>query len=289
MTAIPPDPNKLDAQTAAFYREVLTTLGRARLPFLVGGAYALERYVGIQRHTKDLDLFIRREDCPGVLGALAAVGCRTEITFPHWLAKAYRNGSFIDIIYASGNSLCRVDDIWFAHAVEAEVQGLPVGLTPPEEMIWSKAFVIERERYDGADIAHLLRACGARLDWPRLLRRFGPHWRILLNHLILFGYIYPAERAVIPAGVMRELLDRVQTELDSDPPRERVCQGTLLSRAQYFVDIAHWGYRDARLPPAGTMTTEEISIWTAAVAGEKPPPTEHRSLPEPSAAAGRRE
>ena len=28
-------------------------------------------------------------------------------------------------------------------------------------MIWSKAFIMERERYDGADIAHLIWRAGA--------------------------------------------------------------------------------------------------------------------------------
>jgi hypothetical protein len=58
-----------------------------------------------------------------------------------------------------------------------------------EETIWSKAFVMERERYDGADIAHLLRASAERLDWHRLLERFDAHWPVLLSHLILFGFI----------------------------------------------------------------------------------------------------
>jgi hypothetical protein len=33
-----------------------------------------------------------------------------------------------------------------------------------EEVIWSKAFVTERERYDGADIMHVLLACAETLD-----------------------------------------------------------------------------------------------------------------------------
>jgi len=52
-----------------------------------------------------------------------------------------------------------------------------VGLTPVEEMLWSKAFVMERHRYDGADIAHLIRARGEHFDWNRLLQRFGPTGR----------------------------------------------------------------------------------------------------------------
>src|SRR5437899_2577696 len=85
--------------------------------------------------------------------------------------------------------------------VADEVLGVPVRLCPAEEIIWSKAFIMERERYDGNDVAHLLRARGCALDWDRLLRRFDGHWRVLLSHIVLFGFIYPAERAAIPARV----------------------------------------------------------------------------------------
>jgi hypothetical protein len=103
---------------------------------------------------------------------------------------------------------------------------------------------MERERYDGADIAHLLLACAESLDWERLLRRFGPHWQVLLSHLILLGFVYPSERSRIPARIMRELLDLLEVELKSTLPKERVCQGPLISRTQYTVDIECWGYKD---------------------------------------------
>src|SRR5262249_17967308 len=151
----------------------LATLQRAGLPFLVGGAYALERYTCIRRNTKDFDIFVRPADSRRVLDVLAAAGYRTEVTFSHWLGKAYCGDDFLDVIFSSGNGLARVDDEWFLYAVGAEVFGLLVKLCPPEEMIWQKAYIVERERYDGADVAHLLRGCGPRLDWPRLLRRFG--------------------------------------------------------------------------------------------------------------------
>jgi hypothetical protein len=126
--------------------------------------------------------------------------------------------------------------------------GLPVQLCPVEETIWSKAFVMERERYDGADIAHLLHAYGERLDWHRLLNRFDSHWRILLSPLVLFGFIYPDERGCIPAFVMETLLDRRRSEAQPPLTAGRLCQGTLLSRAQYPIDLECWGYEDARLP-----------------------------------------
>src|SRR5207253_1960910 len=134
---------------------------------------------------------------------------------------------------------------WFVHAVAGNVLGIPVHFCPPEEMLWSKGYVMERERYDGADIVHLLHAYGAQFDWPRLLGRFGSHWRVLLSHLVLFGFVYPARQSCIPAWVMQDLLHRLQCELHHSPPADQLCQGTLLSRAQYLLDIKSWGYGDA--------------------------------------------
>jgi len=257
----------LDPETRDVYRKALQTLRAAGVEFMVGGAYALAPYTGVVRDTKDLDLFLRRRDCARALGALEAAGFVPELTFSHWLAKAYAGDRFIDLIFSSGNCVAPVDDQWFTNAVPGEVLGESTLLCPPEEMIWSKAFIMERERYDGADVAHLFLACAARLDWRRLLERFGQRWRVLLSHLILFGFIYPGERALIPDGVMAELTRRLRRESGrrAAAPAGRVCHGTLISRQQYLLDVTHGGYADARLAPHGEMTATEIADWTAAI------------------------
>jgi Uncharacterised nucleotidyltransferase len=257
--------DEIEPGTAAFYRHVLETLNASAVPFLVGGAYAFNQYTGINRHTKDLDLFIYPSDYERVGQVLLQAGYETELTYPHWLAKVHSGGVYIDIIFSSGNGIAEVDEAWFVHAVETEVLGVPVKISPAEEMVWSKAFVMERERYDGADIAHLIRTCSGRLDWQRLLRRFEPHWRIFLNHLVLFGYIYPAHRDLVPAWLMNDLIERLQQEIRTPPPGERICAGTLLSRKQYLTDIEQWGYQDARLVPFGNMTAKDTATWTEAI------------------------
>jgi hypothetical protein len=257
--------SEIDEQTKAFYSETLKVLNASGIPFLVGGAYALAQYTGIERHTKDLDVFVRREDCLRTLAVLRRAGYRTEMTFPHWLGKAFHGGEFVDVIFSSGNAIAEVDDLWFEHSVDGEILGVAVKLSPVEEMIWSKAFVMERERYDGADVAHILRMCGSALDWRRLLNRFEDNRRVLFAHLTLFGFIYPSERNKVPQWVMKELLTYLSEELDSEPKDEKICRGTLISRAQYLVDVDRDGFRDARLEPAGKMTAEEIEHWTAAI------------------------
>lgn len=272
-TSRPTRPGRLLARTRSFYRQVLALLGEARLPFLVGGGYAFTRHTGVRRPAKDFDLFMRRADCERALALLASHGLRTELRFPHWLGKVWQGHDHIDLIFSSGNGIATVDDEWFRHARPDRVFGLPVDLVPPEEMIWSKAFIMERERFDGADVAHLLHAAAHELDWVRLLRRFEPHWRVLLCHLVLFGFAYPSHRARIPDFAMDELLARLGEERAADrlyraepagasaqPP---VCGGTLISREQYLVDIERWGYRDARLPPLGPLTPQDVAGWTA--------------------------
>lgn len=267
-TFLPP-PNSIqpviDPAGRAFYRHGLTLLNDAEVPFLVGGAYALECYTEISRHTKDLDIFVKPGDRDRIISTLVNAGYQADVTYPHWLAKAYYGEYFIDIIFSSGNGICMVDDAWFENASRREVLGVPVLICPMEEIIWSKSFVLERERYDGADIAHILRVCADQLNWARLMDRFGAYWRVLLSHLILFGFIYPAERGRIPDWVMHRLLALLADEIRCAPPPERLCQGTLLSREQYLTDIMRWGYEDARLQPKGRMTHENIAHWTAAI------------------------
>lgn len=280
--------------TATFYTALLRTLQTGRLPFLIGGAYGFAHFTGIRRPTKDLDIFVRQDDWERVCALAAAAGWQTELTFPHWLGKVRSGADFVDVIFNSGNGVSPVDDDWFEHGVDAQVLGRAVRLAPVEESLWTKAFIMERERYDGADVAHLLRACASRIDWPRLLARFGPHWRVLLSHLVLFGFVYPCERHRIPAGVMEALLDRLRAETNGRPPRGALCQGTLLSREQYLPDVSHEGYDDVRLSPHSSMSAEDVATWTAAIAEPpdeptaEPPAAQAPRLPTPPERGARR-
>ena len=99
-------PAGLNPRTRVFYVRSLAVLNEAGVPFLVGGAYALAKHAGIERHTKDLDIFVRPRDRDSVLSTLEAAGFRTEISFPHWLAKAYGDDGYIDVISQLGQRRC---------------------------------------------------------------------------------------------------------------------------------------------------------------------------------------
>lgn len=253
---------QLSPRIRSFYCHALELLDQAGVPYLLGGAYALAYHAGIVRHTKDLDLFIRPEHFRPAAQVLRNAGYRTDLIFPHWLGKSFHGDAFVDLIFSSGNGLCPVDDEWFAHAIQGEAFGRAAPVCPAEEIIWTKSFVQERERFDGADIAHVLLSRGPSLEWDRLLRRFETHERVLLSHLFMFGYIFPSHRSCVPQHVVDELLQRVRAERVPDEP---VCRGTLISRQQYLVDIHHRGFVDGRQQPHGKMSDDDIERWTAAI------------------------
>jgi len=262
--ALAPTQSLVETPSRAFYRQAMEVLRRGEVPFLVGGTFAFVHQTGIDRSTKDLDIFVRPGDVHRLLEVCTAAGYEAELVFSHWLAKVRSGDSFIDVIFSSGNGIAVVDDHWFEHATEQNVLGLSVLVAPAEETVWSKSFVMERERFDGADVAHIILNWGDRLDWRRLPERFGPHWRVLLAHLVLFGFIFPSARSRVPTWVMHELLDRLAPELDAPYAEDPVCYGTLLSWSQYLGDVLTGSFRDARIRPYGSLSAEEVARWTSA-------------------------
>jgi hypothetical protein len=237
---------------------------RNRIEFLIGGAYALGHYTGLSRETKDFDLMLRPNDVPIALDVCRNAGYEAEFAFSHWLAKIWSAHSFIDVIFRAGNGLAEVDDLWFEKAAIATMMGIRVKIVPPEEFIWQKAYVMERERFDGADVIHLLASCAPRIDWKRLMARFGPDWRVLMSHLVLFGFVFPFERHAVPAEVIEELTASLVKEAGEQPGEQPICNGTLLSRIQYLPDITAGGLIDARTTDRSKIKPAEIEEWTKA-------------------------
>jgi hypothetical protein len=226
-----------------FYASALKSLVGTGVPFLIGGAYAMRAYADIYRETKDLDIFCKASDYPVMLDALREAGYEIELTDAEWLAKARCGEHFVDIIFSSRNGMCVVDDTWFEHARDETILDVEVKLIPAEEEIWTKVYVQDRHRYDGADVLHIIRKMGNDLDWHRLLLRLELHWELLLQHLVLFRFVYPSDSDKVPAWLMQELLGRMQRQESVPASQDPVCRGPLLSASQYIPDIQEWSYK----------------------------------------------
>jgi len=236
----------MDAQRFSVFANALRRLEQAQIPFVVGGAFALGHYTGIWRDTKDMDLFLQHENVGRAVQVLGRMGFRHWIEAQHWLGKCQKEDSVVDLIFGFGNWLASVDRPWIERAQNGELFGVPVLIAPVEELILSKAYVAHRERFDGADVVHLLRASKGRLDWHHLLSRFGEHWELLLAYLLLFRFVYPSDRKLVPERVMELMVSRLQEQLRQPAPSERITRGPLLDRYQFIFDIDSLGYHDPR-------------------------------------------
>jgi hypothetical protein len=228
----------------SFYREALDMLNKSGARYMVGGAFALFHYTGIFRDTKDMDIFCKSSEYPKILKFFAEKGYRTEVADVRWLAKIFKDDYFIDVIFDTTNNICRVDELWYHNALKAEFEGISILVVAPEELIWSKVYVQNRERFDGADVNHLLLKQGKDLDWKRLMHHMEQHWHILLAQVLMFQFVYPSDfHEIIPRWVFDELMVRAHEQYDVPSPLEKVCRGPIIDQTQYGVDIKEWNYK----------------------------------------------
>lgn len=225
------------------YRGVLLSLREHDLPYAVSGAFALQQHTGIWRVTKDLDLFLTSETVPKALCLLRKKGFRCEICDPVWLAKAHHGDFFVDLITGMSNAVVVVDDSWIARSTPTVVFGVETRVLAAEELIASKLFVTRRERFDGADIAHVIFGTRGNLDWDRIFYIIGEHWEILLWALILFRYVYPAQTDYVPARVWNNLLTRFTAELQNHNDQAPF-RGSLIDDKMFAIDVNEWGFAD---------------------------------------------
>jgi hypothetical protein len=170
---------------------------------------------------------------------LRQVGLECEVFDPVWLAKARRDGFFVDLITGMSNGLIVVEDSWIERARPAVVYGVETRVLAPEELVASKLFVARRERFDGADIAHVVYGTYGSFDWDRAMQLVGEHWEMLLWALVLFRYAYPAQSHYVPSRIWSELLGRFESALAKPDPKAKF-RGSLVDDNMFAIDVNEW-------------------------------------------------
>lgn len=259
-------PYEIPVEQAALFREVLIALEEKHVPYAVSGAFALRQHTGICRFTKDLDLFMTPRTALEVLPYLQQRGFECEVRDPVWLAKACRGEFFVDLITGMSNGVLAVDESWIARSSPAVIDGVKTRVLAPEELVASKIFVARRERFDGADIAHVIYGTYPSFDWDRELQLMGEHWEMLLWSLLLFRYVYPAQTHYVPAAFWDELLQRFQREI-ANPHPQASFRGSLVDHNMFAIDVDEWRLanllkekRKSRLEEIAQSMTAGISL-----------------------------
>ena len=210
----------------AVYREAIRQMRARNIPFAFGGAFALAAYTGSLRNTKDFDVYVRPGDRDATIRALTDAGLEDHFDrLPYdrsWIYRASRGDIIVDAIWAMANQRARVDDDWLLRGPGVTIRGEQLRAIPVEELIWSKLYVLQRDRCDWGDVFNLLDAQAPAVEWERLLRRLAEDQPLLAGALQLFGWLVPDRVDAVPAVVWTRLgISRPGREQLRDPS-ERV-------------------------------------------------------------------
>src|ERR1051325_4432412 len=178
-----------DPQKWPIYRRVIQKAQARDIPFAVGGGFAHMAYTGCRHDPKDIDFFILSSDREAMVQITIESGLHDyydEKPYDRaWIYRAVTEDVIVDLIWAMANKRATVDRAWVEQGPEIQVDGVRFRLTPPEELLWAKLYVIQRDRCDWPDALNLVYTCGSSLDWRYVLARLGDDRPLLGSVLYL--------------------------------------------------------------------------------------------------------
>ena len=191
------------------YRAVIRRAAARGVRFAMSGGFTSSFYTAMWRNTKDMDLCVLPRDRHAMIEATREAGLHDlydEKPYDrNWIYRSTHEGIIVDIIWRLANAAGDVDEAWLGCGPRIALYDETLALVPPEEMIWSKIHVVQRERCDWTDIINMLFATGAGLDWNRLIGRLAGEERLLASVLLLFTWVAPGRARAFPEWIWPRL------------------------------------------------------------------------------------
>jgi hypothetical protein len=230
--------NVLPAEHPNVYKCVLEKMCAADVPFALGGGLALSVYTGCVRGSKDIDLYVLPKHRLAVIDILTGCGLQDYYSVKeyvrHWIYRGYVGEAIVDVIWAMANQRAEVDERWVTGGSMIRMFGTELRVVPVEELIWSKLYVLQRDRCDWPDILNLLNATAATVDWDHLLERVAEDSPLVKGLLSVFSWLCPVRARSVP----RRIWDRlgVAPAFSDQPPAGRPNPEDLLDTRPWLLD-----------------------------------------------------
>jgi hypothetical protein len=191
------------------YQRVLQAVRENGINFALGGAFAVATYTGTWRNTKDMDIYIQPQDREKLIEIVTNRGLQDyAVVLPYdrnWIYRSYQGEYIVDIIWAMPNANNMVDANWLSGGVKLDIRGEMVNIVAPEEMIWGKIYVLQKDRCDWVDIVNIIYNTAERLDWEHLIARLEADLPLLTGVMAVFGWLSPDRSQLIPDWVWERL------------------------------------------------------------------------------------
>src|SRR5688500_10386565 len=170
--------------------------------FAVGGSVAMASYSGLLRVCKDLDLYVPPDQAGAMKALLDDLGFEDyydqKAYDRGWIYRSIKGDCIVDVIWQMANRRAVVDEYWVNAGPEIECAGERLRLIPIEEMIWSKLYVLQRDRCDWPDILNLIDSNAEKIDWKRMRRRIADDFPLLAAVLRAYAWLRPEIAQTLP-------------------------------------------------------------------------------------------
>lgn len=216
------------------YRPVILAAEERKLVFAIGGGPAQSEYSKRQRWTKDLDFFLKPTDVPAMKAIMEEQGI--EDYFEHeeydrsWIYRGIKDEVILDIIWTMPNHRMVVDDLWLTRGLQVQINDLRLRLLSPEELLWSKIYVMQRDRTDWPDLLNLIHTCAEELDWKHLCNRLGEDVLLLGGLLSVYKWMCPGGARRLPEWLWDEIRAADRDQQETGCVKER----------QFLLDTRDW-------------------------------------------------
>jgi hypothetical protein len=221
----------------AIYAKAIQAVRSANVPFMLGGGFALASFTGRWRDTKDVDFYIQPGHRDRVVEALSNAGFKdyfAERPYDRkWIYRSVQTGVIVDIIWAMANQRTQVDELWFERSGQVELRGERLAIVPPEELMWCKLYILQRDHCDWTDVFNLLYAAGPRLDWQHLIDRLEEDTPLLKALLQVYAWLCPKDVLKLPKSLWKTLALPSPRKI-SKPKRNHI---TLLDSRGWFAAL----------------------------------------------------
>lgn len=201
-------PQRFPPEQWSIYKSVMTEARDRNLRFAVGGGLASMTYAGQWRNTKDIDLYVLPRDRDEMIGVVTTLGLQDyyeQLPYDRkWIHRSYKDETIVDIMWAMANQRAEVDEAWL-NGPEVQAGEECFRLLPAEEELWSKLYVMQRDRCDWPDALNMLYGVGPQLDWRHLLARVAEDRALLAGLVSSFAWLYAERARELPAWIWREM------------------------------------------------------------------------------------
>lgn len=194
------------------FAEAVQILNDSPLDYMIGGGVSLN-YYGLERDTKDIDVFVSKNEAEPLLRFFEKAGWLTKFTDGRWLYQAtkgegvlsFKKNNTVDVIFRNSGPIDITPKI-LKHAIKTEFLNLPIKIPSIEDLVLFKIYSQQLySQHHWNDAVWLLDNYANNFDWNYFLENAAAYSKVTLGFLLLAD----SDRGAVPYHVIKKIKDIV--------------------------------------------------------------------------------